>query len=150
MAPPFVQASFNSGEWAPHLLARTDLEKYHSGAALLENFFVDYRGGASTRGGTKYIIPRLTDSLPIRLIQFQPAISVGYVLQFGDQYIRFLRHGAPVLEAGLPITAVSLANPCVVTVANTFVPGDWVFISGIVGTTQLNGKYFILSGATPR
>src|SRR5260221_761718 len=128
MAPPFIQASFNSGEWAPHLLARTDLEKYHSGAALLENFFVDYRGGASTRGGTKYIIRGLTDSLPIRLIQFQPAISVGYVLQFGDQYIRFLRHGAPVLEAGLPITALFLSHPFVSTVSHTICSRDVRFL----------------------
>ena len=42
-----AQASFNSGEWSPNLYARVDLQKYHSGAALLENFYVDYRGGAS-------------------------------------------------------------------------------------------------------
>ena len=51
-----VQASFNAGEWSPALFARVDIQKYHSAAALLENFFVDYRGGASTRTGTEYII----------------------------------------------------------------------------------------------
>ncbi len=148
MAPPFIQASFNSGEWAPHLLARTDLEKYHSGAALLENFFVDYRGGASSRGSTKYVLKGFKDTLPIRLIPFQAAIDVAYILEFGDQYIRFHRNGAPVLEAGLMVTGVTLANPCIVSVANTFNVGDWVYISGIVGTTQLNGKYFIVGGAS--
>ena len=32
------------------------LQSIKAGAALLENFFVDYRGGASTRTGTKYIL----------------------------------------------------------------------------------------------
>ena len=63
MSEVAVQASFNAGEWSPHLNARVDMQKYKSGAALLENFFVDYRGGASSRTGTKYIIrytsPRL-------------------------------------------------------------------------------------------
>ena len=45
VAQPVIQSSFNSGEWAPTLYARVDVAKYHSGAALLRNFFVDYRGG---------------------------------------------------------------------------------------------------------
>ena len=69
MAQPTIQNSFNSGEWAPNLWARTDVEKYHSGAALLRNFFVDYRGGASTRSGTKYILRGYKDSTAIRLIK---------------------------------------------------------------------------------
>ena len=151
MAPPFIQASFNSGEWAPHLLARTDLEKYHSGAALLENFFVDYRGGASTRSGTRWILRGYKDSTAIRLIPFQAAISVAFALEFGDHYIRFHRNGAPVLEAGIAITGVSLTNPCVINVANSFATGDvdWVFISGVSGTTQLNGNYYIVHAASP-
>ncbi len=148
MANPFIQTSFNSGEWAPNLWARTDLEKYKSGAALLENFFVDYRGGATTRSGTKYIIRGKSDSDEIRLIPFQAAIAVGYVLQFGEQYIRFLRNGAPVLETGLNITGASKASACVVTVTNTYSPGDWVYISGVGGMTQLNGKYYIVSAAS--
>lgn len=146
MAQPTIQHSFNSGEWAPHLWARTDVEKYHSGAALLRNFYVDYRGGASTRSGTKYVIRAYKDSTAVRLIPFQASISLGFVLEFGNQYIRFHRDGAPVLEAALNITGVSLTNPCVVTVANTYTTGDvdWVYISGITGTTQLNGKFFIV------
>lgn len=146
MAQPTIQHSFNSGEWAPHLWARTDVEKYHSGAALLRNFYVDYRGGASTRSGTKYVIRAYKDSTAVRLIPFQASISLGFVLEFGDQYVRFHRNGAPVLESALAITGVSLTNPCVVTVANTYTTGDvdWVYISGITGTTQLNGKFFIV------
>lgn len=150
MPQNFIQSSFNSGEWSPNLFARTDLEKYHSGAALIRNFFVDYRGGASTRSGTEYVIRGYKDSTAIRLITFQAAIDVGFVLEFGDQYIRFHTNGAPVLETAIPINNISLTNPCVITLPNTYNTGDvdWVFISGINGTTQLNGKYFIIHAAT--
>src|SRR5258708_31897949 len=99
-----MQFSFNSGEWAPALNARVDISKYHSGAAILRNFFVDYRGGATARPGTKYILQtRLTTA--VRLIPFQASLTVSYVLEFGDLYIRFYNNGAPVLESAKNITA---------------------------------------------
>lgn len=137
-----MQKSFNSGEWAPALYSRVDIEKYHSGAALLRNFFVDYRGGASTRSGTQYILQAFKSNKAVRLIPFQASLSVSYILEFGDFYIRFFNNKAPVLESGIAITGISRANPCVVTVANTYSVGDWVFISGVGGMTQVNGNYY--------
>ena len=144
MAQPALQASFNSGEWSTKLFARVDLEKYHSAAALLLNWFVDYRGGASTRTGTKYLLQAYKSASAVRLIPFQASQSIGYALEFGDQYIRFYNNGAPVLETGLNITGVTRANPCVVSVTNTYTTGDvdWVYISGVSGMTQLNGHYY--------
>ena len=72
-----AQASFNSGEWSPNLYARVDLAKYKAGAALLANFFVDYRGGASTRVGTRYILQAYKSATPVRLISFQASFTVG-------------------------------------------------------------------------
>src|SRR5437899_12330497 len=103
MSDLVIQASLNAGEWSPKLFARVDLAKYKSGAALLENFFVDYRGGASTRPGTKYILQCYKSSTAVRLIPFQASFQVGYVLEFGDQYIRFFFDGAPVLETDINI-----------------------------------------------
>ena len=84
-----MQKSFNSGEWAPQLYSRVDLEKYKSGAALLRNFFVDYRGGASTRTGTEYVLQAYKSASKVRIIPFQASISVSYILEFGDFYVRF-------------------------------------------------------------
>ena len=145
---PVIQHSFNAGEWAPALNARVDLTKYHSGAALLQNFFVDYRGGATARPGTKYILQALDSSKAVRLIPFQASVSVSYMLEFGNQTLRFYNNGAPVLETGIAITAVGLANPVLITAANTYVNGDVVFISGVVGTTQLNGNYYKVTNRT--
>ncbi len=150
MAQPVIQHSFNSGEWAPNLYARTDIEKFHSGAALLRNFYVDYRGGASTRSGTKYLLRGYKDSTAIRLIPFQASFTVKFALEFGDSYVRFYANGAPVLETGLNITGATQANPVVLSVVNTYTTGDvdWVYITGVGGMTELNGNYYIVHART--
>lgn len=143
-----AQASFNGGEWAPSLFARVDLAKYRSGAALLENFFVDYRGGASTRPGTKYIL-RCLKNTAVRLLPFQASFTVGYIIEAGDGYMRFYFNGAPVLEATKAITGATNANPGVITVvAHGYATGEWIFISGVGGMTQLNGRYFTVTVLT--
>jgi len=149
MAQPIIQTSFHAGEWAPALNARVDLAKYKAAAAELQNFFVDYRGGASSRTGTRYVLQCLGSDHQVRLIPFQASFLVTYVLEFGSFYIRFYNNGAPVLEAGLPITGVTLTNPCTIDVVNTFSTGDWVYITDVNGTTQLNGNYYTVGTATP-
>lgn len=140
-----MQKSFHAGEWAPNLNARVDLAKYHAAAELLENFFVDYRGGASSRMGTKYVIQAKDSTKAVRLIPFAASSTVQYILEFGDFYVRFIYAGAPVLESALTITGASKANPAVVTVVNTYAVGDIVYITGVGGMTQLNGRFFKLS-----
>lgn len=145
---PVHQASFNSGEWAPALYARVDLQKYHSGAALLHNFFVDYRGGATTRPGSRYIL-KAKSSSTVRLIPFQASFSVSYMLEFGAGYIRFYNNGSPVLESARSITGITNANPGVVSSAgHSYSNGDWVYLSANGGMNQVNGNYYIVAGAT--
>jgi hypothetical protein len=145
VAQSTIQYSFNSGEWSKRLASRVDLAKYNAGAEQLQNFFVDYRGGATIRPGSKYIIQAFDSTEAVRLIPFQASTAVGYVLEMGDLYMRPLYNGAPVLETGVAITGVTQANPCVVTVANSWTVGDVVFITGVVGMTQLNDRYFKIS-----
>jgi hypothetical protein len=145
-----VTASFNSGEWSPALFARVDMQKYRSAAALLQNFFVDYRGGASTRAGSEYIIQCLPGIN--RLIPFQASFNVGYELLFSNFKLRFIFQGSPVLENGFTISGATQANPAVITATgNDFVLGDWVYVSGVLGMTQLNGRFYevaAVSGAS--
>lgn len=117
-----------------------DLTKYRSAAALLENWFVDYRGGASTRPGTKYILQCFKSATAVRLIPFQASFSVGYVLEFGDRYIRFFFQGAPVLEAATSITSAASGPPEVFTdAAHGYTNGDWIFAAN---------NYYIIRNAT--
>jgi hypothetical protein len=145
MAQPTVKTSFASGEWAPKLRSRVDIQKYHSGAALLRNFFVDYSGGgASTRQGSKFI--NQAKALGSRLIPFQPSTTLSYVLEFGQGYIRFHSNGAPIVETA--VTGGTAASGNVFTITNTYNVGDWVLANAWGGLTNVNGNYFIVSAGT--
>lgn len=143
-----IQSSFATGEWSPALYARVDQAKYHSAAALLRNYYVDYRGGASSRAGTKYILRAFKSATAVRLIPFQASFTVNYVLEFGDFYIRFYNNGSPVLEAANTITSASNSNPVSLNVTNTYSIGDWVFITNVVGMPELNNRYYIIRAAS--
>lgn len=151
MAEILAQASFNSGEWAPSLFARVDLQKYRSGCALASNFYIDYRGGLSTRMGTQYVLQAYKSATAVRIVGFQPGFTLGYILEFGQNYLRFYYQGSPILESSFAITAATQANPAVLTITgNNYNTGDWIYVTGVVGMTQLNGRYFqvTVSGAS--
>lgn len=107
MAQPVIHTSFGAGEISRNLFARVDLDKYHVGAALLRNFFVDYRGGAPTRAGFEYIATCRSASKP-RLIPFQFSSTETYVLEFGQIYVRIYQSGTLVQEIVTPYSEADL------------------------------------------
>lgn len=138
MSQNVIQSSFNAGELSPNLYAHVDLAKYHSGVALARNFFVDYRGGLSTRPGFAFCAQAKISSKDVRLIPFQFSVVQTYMLEFGDLYMRVYIAGAPVLETAKAITGITLANPGVVNVAaHGYSTGDTVYFL-VAGMTQLN------------
>jgi hypothetical protein len=148
-AQPVILPSFGAGELAPSMYGRVDLAKYHVGAALLRNFFVDYRGGASTRTGTQFVGQVKDSTTANRLIPFQFNTLQTYALVFGNQSLRFVTNGGYVLENGTAITGITQANPGIVTDAgHGYSNGDTVYLSGIGGMTQLNQRYAIVMAAT--
>jgi hypothetical protein len=138
MSNNVIQSSFNAGELSPNLYAHVDLAKYHSGVALARNFFVDYRGGLTTRPGFAFCAQCQISNKPVRLIPFQFSVIQTYMLEFGDGYMRVFIEGAPVLEAALTILGITQANPGVVNVtAHGYVTNDEVYLL-VAGMTQLN------------
>lgn len=138
MSQNVIQTSFAAGELSPNLYAHVDLAKYHTGVAKARNFFVDYRGGLSTRPGLAFVTQCLKSSTALRIIGFQFSVIQTYILEFGDQYIRIIKDGAPVLEAAKTIVGITLANPGVLNVAaHGFSNGDWVYVLA-AGMTQIN------------
>ena len=111
----------------------------------MRNFFVDYSGGgASTRQGTEFL--NQCKQSGARLIPFQPSTTLSYVLEFGQNYIRFFSNGAPIVETA--VTGGTNAAVNQVTITNSYAPGDWVFANGWGGMTNVNGNYFIVSAAS--
>ncbi len=153
MAAPFIESAFTSGEISPALYGNVALAKVHSAATTMRNMFVSYKGGAYSRAGTKFVgMSRqspLSGQLPPRVISFEFSVTQGYVLEFGDQYVRFIFHGGQVVEAPKAITGATQANPCQITsVAHGFNNDDWVVIEDVTGMTELNEKTFIVENAT--
>ena len=89
--------TFNSGELSPHMNARIDFEKYKSGLRTLENFTVLTYGGARKRPGTEYISNTKSNSVA-RLAPFSVGVDQTYVMELGDEYIRFYSNGAQIQD----------------------------------------------------
>lgn len=140
------QRSFTGGEIAPSLYARTDTNKYATGLRTCRNFFVMRHGGVANRPGSTFVGEVKDSTKTVRLIPFVFNSDQTYVLEFGDQYMRVIRNGSHVYQTSQAITAITNANPCVVTYggADNYANGDEIYISGIVGAigTYLNGRNF--------
>ena len=97
-----IQANFNAGEFAPALEGRIDFPKYNSGCKRLENFIPMIQGPARRRSGTRFIREVKDSSDRTWLVPFEFAETDSYILEFGDQYIRFYTNDGVVLDGGSP------------------------------------------------
>lgn len=140
------QNSLNAGELAPDLYGRQDLEKYHSGTSTCRNFFSNYRGGVSSRAGLAYVgTCKQTGANPPRDIPFQFSLNQGFVLEFGEYYMRIKSDGAYVVEGSENIIGISQTGPAIFGVASHgYSPGDWLFIQNVEGMTEFNGLTWIV------
>ena len=84
------QNAVTAGELSPLAYGRQDIQKYSSALATCLNAFVLVQGPWTRRPGTRYI-NTTKDSGTKRsvLIPFQFSVEQAYVLEFGNQYIRF-------------------------------------------------------------
>jgi len=94
--------SFVSGEFGNKLTGRTDFDKYQSAAKTMENFLVHPQGAATRRVGTQFIAPVKTASAKTRLIPFEFSTTQTYILEFGNNYIRFFKDKGQILSGGSP------------------------------------------------
>lgn len=135
------QYAFVAGELSPEFKGRTDLVKYSLGAQLVHNFFVGYRGGLYSRAGSRMAGQVLDDDKETKIIRFR-STGDDYLLVLTDLKMRFMRNGGYILEAGKTITNITNASPAVVTsTAHSYTTGDWVFITDVVGLTEVNNRY---------
>lgn len=135
-----MQVGFTGGELSPKMAGRVDQKAYGIGCYKLENFIADIAGPAVKRGGTQYIAPVKTAANRVWLVRFERSASDSFVLEFGDQYIRFYQN-----RAQLTVGAVAAYNG-----ATNYVPGDLVLQGGVkyycraatVGNAPPNATYW--------
>ena len=97
-APAFN--AFTSGELSEKMEGRTDLEKYFTGARQMKNLLVHPHGGVSRRPGTIFVKEVKSSANATRLIPFEFNVAQTYILEFGNNYIRFYRDGGIIVDGG--------------------------------------------------
>lgn len=153
MATPLLQLAWAGGEVSPSLYGRIDLEKERMSASTCRNMYVNYRGGASSRAGSKFVgfSKQTGREVAPRLIDFQFSINQGLVLEFGQQYMRVISEGEFVTEAPVAIGNASQTDPAVLTfgslgaltavpdngaVVSSYAPGDLITLAGGIFLSQ--------------
>ena len=94
--------NFTAGELSPRLDGRNDLAKYSAGCATVENMVIYPHGAAARRPGTQYVASVKTPANKTRLIPFEFSTEQTYILEFGNQYMRFYRNNGQIESSGSP------------------------------------------------
>ena len=141
--------NFTGGELSPRLDGRTDLTKYTSGCSTLENLVVYPHGSAARRPGSTFLAEVANSANKTRLIPFEFSTTQTYMLEFSNLKMRVYKDSGAVLEGDKTISAITKANPAVVTAtSHGYENGDEVVISSVGGMTEVNGKRFLVADKT--
>jgi hypothetical protein len=143
-----IQPSFARGVISPALYGRVDTAAYQVALRKGLNGIIAPYGGFYNRPGLRFIAPFKYHDREARLIPFQFKTTDSYVLEFGDFYMRVLRNDGHVSDATFLISAITKANPAVMTVDAGLLDGEEVAINGVLGMTQVNGRRFTVSMLT--
>ena len=100
--------NFTAGELSPRLDGRNDLAKYSAGCATVENMVIYPHGAAARRPGTQFVASVKTPAAKTRLIPFEFSTEQTYILEFGNQYIRFYRNNGQIESSG---SAYEISTP---------------------------------------
>lgn len=144
-----IQTNFVSGEFSPLLYGRVDNERYKDALAICQNYVPTTQGSLPRRPGTMFVASVKDPTKSTRLIPFEFSTTQAYILEFGDQYIRFYKDNGIITLPSVNITNVTQANPAVVTSnAHGYSNGDRIIIDGVGGMTELNNREFTVAGVT--
>ncbi|MFA5388867.1 MAG: ubiquitin-activating E1 FCCH domain-containing protein [Candidatus Omnitrophota bacterium] len=152
-ASPIIN-SFVAGELSPRLAGRTDINQYYQSAAELLNMLVEFYGGAKKAPGTYFVSEVKTSSLSTRLIRFVFSDTQAYIIEVGNLYMRFYKDdattgkGGAILETHKDISDIVVATGVITATSHGFSNGDEVYINEIAGTTELNGKRYLVADVT--
>lgn len=105
-SPIYVQ--LNAGELSPYLEGRVDIGKYPNGMQRCENFIPLVQGPAVRRAGTRNIGSIKNHSDRTWIVPFVFSAYDGWILEFGDQYIRFYTNRGQVQSGG---SAYEISTP---------------------------------------
>ena len=140
--------SFAGGEISPEMYGRIDLDKFQTGLATCRNFITLPHGPARNRQGFRYILQAKYSDKKCSLIEFSYSTAQTYTLEFGQEYVRFHTNGGTLLEDTQDIEDITKDDPCEITITgHGYSDGDWVYVAGAGGMTEVNGRYYIVANS---
>jgi hypothetical protein len=131
-----IQPSFAGGEVSREIAARVDLAKRAVAVEKAENFTARVEGGMASRAGQRFVAQ--AKSSTVRLLPFEFNSEQTFVVELGDQYIRFHSQGGQIVEAAKTITGCT--STTITATAHGYATGDEVYLTGLGGITNLNGR----------
>lgn len=144
-----IQASFSKGEVGPGLYGRVDTAAYQVALRKAENVLIHAAGGTSNRAGTRFKMPVADHAVVSRLKKFQFKATDTYLLEFGDQTMRVLREGFPILEAEQLIEGILHGTTArIQATGHGLSSGDRVYITVSSGSVELDGRFFHVGATT--
>lgn len=144
----YLQTNFRSGEVTPRVHYSFADTRVRDGLKTLNNFLIFQQGGITKRQQSTFVAPVKDSSAITRVIpfEFNKDSENIYVIELGNLYARFFKNNAQIREASSTISGATAADPVVVTdTGHGYSNGDHVFIDDIVGMTELNARWFIVS-----
>lgn len=149
-----IQRSFGSGELDPALHARTDFNKYQNGLKTCLNTTVKKSGGTQNRAGTEFCEPttKLSVGEVTRLIPFDFNGDETYQILSHGLFFYFIKNGKYIMEpTARTILGATKTNFTVLTLSSGhgLQSFELIYISGVVGMTELNNKYYRTASSGP-
>ena len=135
--------AFNAGLWDPDLSPRTDLDKYRKSCLVLDNYIPKKKGGAKRRRGFEDMGEAKYQDRDFGVKEYKFGDNVPFMLEMGDQYIRFYSNGIRIIEDEVDITNIadtSVKATVTLTVDTFPTLGDTMTIAGRTYTVVLNGQ----------
>lgn len=148
-----LQGNFEGGEFSPIIAARVDADRYKKGLALCKNMISTLQGPVMRRSGSRFVVAVKTPSLYTRLIPFKFSNQQAYMLEFGNQYIRFCTQYAQITSgytftvtaANATIGATYTNNGQTFTVLSTIAAGT-TLVTSSTGAPAASGTLTKASG----
>ena len=145
-----IQTGGTGGELSPRVDGRVDIAKYTQGLRVLENATVLPHGGMRKRSGFRHVVTQKNATDAVTLVPFQYNTEQAYILVFGPSYVWFMKNRGTITFTAATITGITQANPAVITTsgAHGLANGDRFVVSGVVGMSELNNRWFVAANIT--
>lgn len=135
-----ITRSLSGGEITPEMFGRTDDKGVQAGLEVCRNFIVLPHGPVVNRSGTRFVKEVKDSTKAVRLIPYTYSTTQTFVLEIGDQYLRFHTSGATLLAGS--VTAYSGATAYTVGDLASSGGVNYYCIAATTGNAPPNATYW--------